>query len=60
MPKTVSAETITLYDLEQRFGLQQIEDAQFFLEWRENLPVLAEFEQQRLERLQAWRNAQRT
>jgi len=34
------------YDLEQRFGLQPLEDAQFS-EWRENLPVLAE-EQQRL------------
>jgi len=29
MPKTISAETITLYDLEQRFGLQPLEDAQF-------------------------------
>ena len=53
MPKTISAETLTLYDLEQRFGLQPLEDAQFFPEWRENLPVLAEEEQQRLERVKA-------
>lgn len=49
----ISAETITLYDLEQRFGLQRIEDAQFFPEWQENLPVLAQEEQQRLERVKA-------
>ncbi len=49
----ISAETITLYDLEQRFGLQRIEDAQFFPEWRENLPVLTQEEQQRLERVKA-------
>ena len=49
----ISAEKITLYDLEQRFGLQQIEDAQFFPEWRENLPLLAGEEQQRLERVKA-------
>ena len=53
MPKTISPETITLYNLEQRFGIEQIEDAQFFPAWRENLPVLAEEEQQRLERVKA-------
>ena len=53
MPKTVVAETVTLYEMEQRFGLQQIEDAQFFPEWCENLAVLTQEEQQCLERVKA-------
>lgn len=33
--------------------MQQVEDAQFFSEWQENLPNLSELEQQRLERVKA-------
>ena len=51
--QTIAADKITLYDLEQRFGLQQTEDETFFLEWQGDLPKLTETEQQRLARVQA-------
>lgn len=53
MAQTIAADKITLYDLEQRFGLQQTEDETFFLEWQGDLPKLTETEQQRLARVQA-------
>jgi hypothetical protein len=53
MVQTIPAEKVTLYDLEQRFGLQQVEDASFFQEWQTNLPDLTREEKQRLERIQA-------
>jgi predicted type IV restriction endonuclease len=48
----MAAEKVTLYDLEQRFSLQQIEDQSFFPEWQGDLPELTEAEQQRLVRVQ--------
>lgn len=53
MVQTIAADKITLYDLEQRFKLQQSEDQSFFLEWQGDLPALTEMEQQRLARVQA-------
>jgi predicted type IV restriction endonuclease len=53
MAQTIAADKVTLYDLEQRFGLQQTTDHSFFLEWQSDLPKLTEAEQQRLERVQA-------
>jgi predicted type IV restriction endonuclease len=53
MPSTLPAEKVTLYDLEQRFQLQRSEDAQFFLEWQQDLLPLSEAEQQRLDRIKA-------
>lgn len=53
MIQTLAIEKITIYDLEQTFGLQQAEDALFFGEWQENLPSLSQAEQQRLRRVQA-------
>ena len=53
MAQTIAADKITLYDLEQRFELQQTEDETFFLEWQGDLPKLTETEQQRLARVQA-------
>ncbi|MBD2461332.1 restriction endonuclease subunit R [Oscillatoria sp. FACHB-1407] len=44
---------MTLYDLEQRFNLQQVSDPAFFTEWQEDLPALTQSEQQRLERVRA-------
>jgi hypothetical protein len=44
MPSTLPAEKVTLYDLEQRFQLGRSEDAQFFLEWQQDLPLLSEIE----------------
>ncbi|HEY9631501.1 MAG TPA: type I restriction enzyme HsdR N-terminal domain-containing protein [Coleofasciculaceae cyanobacterium] len=53
MVQTIAAEKVTLYDLEQRFQLQQIEDPSFFPEWKVDFPALTEAEQQRLLRVQA-------
>lgn len=50
--RTIAADKITLYDLEQRFKLQQ-EDQSFFSEWQGDLPALIEVEQQRLARVRA-------
>ena len=53
MAQTIAADKITLYDLEQRFELQQTNDETFFSEWQGDLPKLTETEQQRLARVQA-------
>ena len=53
MAQTIAADKITLYDLEQRFELQQTDDETFFSEWQGDLPKLTETEQQRLARVQA-------
>lgn len=52
MVQTVPATKITLYDLEQRFQLEQVQTASFFEEWQTALPTLTEVEKQRLERVQ--------
>jgi predicted type IV restriction endonuclease len=53
MVKTIAAEKITLYDLEQQFKLQHTEDESFFSEWQENLTELTDTEKQRLARVRA-------
>jgi len=53
MVQTIAADKVTLYDLEQRFQLQQATDPLFFREWQVDLPELTETEQQRLVRVQA-------
>ena len=53
MVQTISAEKITLYGLEQHFGLQQTEDIWFFQEWQTDLPELTNTEKQRLDRIKA-------
>jgi hypothetical protein len=47
---TIQAETLTLYDLEKKFSLQQTPDRQFFNEWQEPLPAVTNLEKQRLDR----------
>jgi hypothetical protein len=39
MVQTIQAKEITLLDLETSFGLQLVEDEQFFREWQDNLPL---------------------
>ncbi|GBE93064.1 restriction endonuclease subunit R [Nostoc cycadae] len=53
MVQTIAAERITLYDLKQRFKLQQTQDESFFFEWQESLPELTDTEKQRLIRVEA-------
>ena len=53
MAQTITADKLTLYDLEQRFKLQQVDDPSFFREGRETLPELTDIEHQRLDRVRA-------
>jgi hypothetical protein len=53
MSRAVSPETLTLRDLKQEFQLARSVDAEFFLEWQQDLPLLSEWEQQRLDRIYA-------
>ncbi|MBD2258488.1 restriction endonuclease subunit R [Pseudanabaena sp. FACHB-2040] len=52
MVQTVAIEQLTLYDLEQQFGLQEVED-NFFSEWQGDWPALTAVEQERLTRVEA-------
>ena len=51
MADTIAADQLTLYDLEQRFGLQRSTAADAFPEWRTQLPALSMAEQTRLDPL---------
>ncbi len=53
MSRAVSPEMLTLRDLKQEFQLAHSVDAEFFLEWQRDLPLLSEWEQQRLDRIYA-------
>jgi hypothetical protein len=53
MVQTISAEKLTLYELEEKFNLQQVQNADFFPEWQLDLPELTDTEKQRLERVKA-------
>lgn len=53
MVQTVSADRVTLYQLEEQFGLQLVESDALFPEWQQALPPLTQLEQQRLERVRA-------
>lgn len=53
MLQTIAAREITLYELETNFGIQLVEDDQFFREWQDNLPEITDVEKQRLDRVKA-------
>ena len=53
MVQALSIERLTIYDLEQRFGLQEVADGSFFSEWQGDLPALSSAEQERLARVEA-------
>ena len=53
MVQTLSIERLTIYDLEQRFGLQEVADGSFFSEWQGDLPAISSAEQERLARVEA-------
>lgn len=52
MTQIVSANEITLNDLQRRFQLNRSTSDQFFTEWLENLPDLASYEKDSLDRVQ--------
>lgn len=53
MVQTLPIEQLTLYDLEQQFGLQEVADGAFFSEWQGDLPALSPAELERLARVEA-------
>ncbi|MEH2052955.1 type I restriction endonuclease subunit R [Nostoc sp.] len=53
MVQTIPARDISLYELEEKFGLQLATDINFFPEWTENLPTLADVEQQAMARVKS-------
>ena len=53
MVETIQARNITLLDLADKFGLQLVEDEQFFGDWGNELPEIPEFEKQFLDQVKA-------
>lgn len=53
MVQTIAIKNITLHDLKTKFGLQLVENDQFFREWQDNLPEISELEKQQLDRVKA-------
>ncbi len=53
MLQTIPARNISLYELEENFGLQLVTDADFFTEWTNDLPSLNDAEKLSLERVKS-------
>ena len=53
MVQTIQASVIPIDELELRFGLEEVEDDQFFREWQDNLPELTDIEKQMLDKVKA-------
>ncbi len=53
MVQTVPARDISLYELEEKFGLQLATDTNLFTEWTENLPTLTDNEKQAIARVKS-------
>ena len=51
MVQVIQEQNVTLAYLEEKFGLQQAEDEQFFTEWFEELPEVTAGEKQYLDRV---------
>jgi hypothetical protein len=51
MVQTIQARDISLYDLEEKFGLELVTNLDFFTEWVENLPQLTDVDKLSLERV---------
>ncbi len=53
MVQTIQARDISLYELEEKFALQLTQDAHFFAEWTDNLPLLTEPDKLSLKRVKS-------
>jgi len=53
MVNTIPASAIQIDELESRFGLQEVEDDQFFREWQDHLPKISDLEKQMLDKVRA-------
>ena len=48
MTQALAARKIKIHDLKVKFGLQQIDDEDFFREWLDELPELSNVEKKRV------------
>ncbi|MBH8552014.1 type I restriction endonuclease subunit R [Nostocaceae cyanobacterium CENA357] len=53
MVQIIPAREISLFELEEKFGLQLTTNTTFFREWQENLPLLTDSERQAVERVKS-------
>ncbi|MEA5565319.1 type I restriction endonuclease subunit R [Anabaena sp. UHCC 0399] len=53
MVQTIQTRDISLYELEENFGLELVTNSNFFPEWIENLPLLTDIEKSSLERVKS-------
>ncbi|MGB3759303.1 MAG: type I restriction endonuclease [Rivularia sp. (in: cyanobacteria)] len=53
MVQIIQARDTSIYELEEKFGLQLSTDTDFFTEWTDNLPSLTDIEKQSLKRVQS-------
>jgi len=53
MVQIIPARDISLYELEEKFGLQLATDTNFFTEWIENLPALTDNQKQAIARVKS-------
>lgn len=51
MAQVIQAQNINLIDLKEKFGLKLSDERQFFTEWLEHLPEIADLEKQYLDRV---------
>ena len=53
MTQSIQAKTLTLHDVKTKFNFQLCEDEQFFREWIDDLPEIADEEKRSLDKLKA-------
>jgi len=53
MVPAIQASAISIDELTLKFQLCEVEDAQFFKEWQENLPEISDLERQMLDQIRA-------
>ncbi|MDQ2098647.1 MAG: restriction endonuclease subunit R [Tychonema bourrellyi B0820] len=53
MVQTIQAKNVTLEELQTLFGLQLVQDEDFFREWQDDLPEITDFQKQQLNQIKA-------
>ena len=53
MVQTLQAQAVNLRDLIDKFGIQLVEDEQFFREWQDDLPEITDLDRQLLDKVKA-------
>lgn len=53
MAQIIQAQNVNVFYLEEKFGLQRVDDEYFFAEWNEDLPEVTQEEKQSLDRVKS-------